>query len=87
MQLYKWNLRLVNGRYGDLEQRVIRGFVRDRSADDFWWFADMDIFVRCLLEDGILEDTGDSRNVGGLLQKRFRLTAAGRDYIANWPEK
>src|SRR6059058_4281780 len=42
IQTYKLNLLLVNSRYGDLEQRVIRTFVKDRTMDAFWWFVDME---------------------------------------------
>lgn len=45
MQIYKLNLTLVNSRYGDLEQRIIRGFVKDRSTDECWWFAEMEILL------------------------------------------
>jgi 5-methylcytosine-specific restriction endonuclease McrA len=35
MRIYKLNLLLVNSRYGDLEQRVIRRFVKDRTVNEF----------------------------------------------------
>jgi HNH endonuclease len=85
MQLYKLNLLLVNSRYGDLEQRVIRRFVKDRQTDEFWWFADMDILLLYLTDDGLLQDTGQTRTVGGLVQKRYQLTKKGHDYVAQWP--
>lgn len=85
MRVYKLNLLLVNSRYGDLEQRVIRGFVRDRTTDEFWWFADMEILLTYLLDDGLLQDTAKSRAIGGLVQKLYKLTKRGRDYVAQWP--
>jgi hypothetical protein len=85
MQTYKLNLLLVNSRYGDLEQRVIRGFVKDRTTDEFWWFVDMEILLLNLLEDGLLQDEGQTKNVGGLVQKLYKLTAKGREYVAQWP--
>jgi hypothetical protein len=87
MQTYKLNLLLMNSRYGDLEQRVIRGFVKDRSTDEFWWFVDMEILLLNLLEDGFLQDGGQSKYVGGLVQKLYKLTVKGRDYVAQWPLK
>ena len=57
MRAYKLNLLLVHGRYGDLERRVIRMFISDKMADEFWWFADMEILLLYLLEDGILIGT------------------------------
>ncbi len=85
MRTYKLNLLLVNSRYGDLEQRVIRTFVKDRTTDAFWWFVDMEILLLNLLDDGLLHDGGQTRNVGGLVQKLYQLTAKGRDYVAQWP--
>jgi len=85
MQTYKLNLLLVNSRYGDLEQRVIRSFLKDRTTDTFWWFVDMEILLLNLLDDGLLHDGGQTRYVGGLVQNLYRLTAKGRDYIDQWP--
>jgi len=80
MRIYKLNLLLVNSRYGDLEQRVIRRFVKDRTTDEFWWFVDMDILLLNLVEDGILQETDRTRNVGGLVQKLYKLSTKGQDY-------
>jgi len=85
MQVYKLNLFLINSRYGDLEQRVIRGFIQDRSTDGFWWFAEMEILLLYLLDDGLLEDTGQTKQVAGLTQNLYRLTKTGHEYIAQWP--
>ncbi|MGC8641002.1 MAG: hypothetical protein ACP5XB_14145 [Isosphaeraceae bacterium] len=85
MRTYKLNLRLVHSRYGDLEQRLIRTFINDRTTREFWWFAEMEILLSYLLEDGLLEDTGKTRQQGGLLQKLYRLTKSGQQYVAQWP--
>src|SRR5262249_21004157 len=85
MQIYKLNLFLVNSRYGDLEQRVIRHFVKDRTTDEFWWFADMDILLLYLIDYGLLQDTGQVRKVGGLVQKLYKLTQKSQEYVAQWP--
>src|SRR5437879_5881813 len=50
MQTYKLNLFLVSSRYGDLEQRLIRKFVKDRRTNEFWWFATMDILLLYLID-------------------------------------
>jgi hypothetical protein len=85
MQTYKLNLLLLNSRYGDLEQRIIRGFIEDRTTDGFWWFVDMQILLMNLLEDGILQETDQTKALGGLVQKLYKLTAKGREYIGQWP--
>jgi len=85
MQIYKLNLLLTNSRYGDLEQRVIKTFVKDRKTTDFWWFADMEILLVCLIDDSLLAFAGQTRMVGGLSQRLYHLTKQGTDYIAQWP--
>ena len=85
MRIYKLNLLLVNSRYGNLERRVIGGFVKDRNTDEFWWFEDMTIFLLYLMEDGLLRDTGQARTVGGLAQRLYKLTDKGREYVNQWP--
>jgi len=85
MRTYKLNLLLVHSRYGDLEQRLIRMFVKDRTIEAFWWFTEMEILLTYLLEDGLLQDTGKTRQHGGLCQKLYKLTKSGQLYVAQWP--
>jgi hypothetical protein len=85
MRTYKLNLLLVHSRYGDLEQRLIRMLVKDRTTDEFWWFADMQILLPYLLDDGLIQDTGKMRKQGGLVQKLYKLTKNGQMYVAQWP--
>jgi DNA-binding PadR family transcriptional regulator len=59
--------------------------VKDRSGEDFWWFADMEIMLLYLLDDGLLQDSGQTRVVGGLPQKLYKLTTKGREYVSQWP--
>jgi hypothetical protein len=85
MRVYKLNLLLIHSRYGDLEQRLISIFVKDRRCKEFWWFADMEILLTYLVDDGLLQDTGETRQRGGLAQKLFKLTQKGEEYISQWP--
>lgn len=85
MQRYKLNLLLVNSRYGDLEQRVIYHFVKHRASEGFWWFADMEILLIRLLEDGLLTSSGQTRLIAGLAQKLYKLTKNGIGYVQQWP--
>src|SRR5438034_777255 len=87
MQIYKLNLLLINSRYGDLEQRLIRQFAKDRQTEEFWMMGELEILLIYLLEDGLLEDAKQTRTVrGGIEQKLYKLTKKGREYIAQWPE-
>jgi DNA-binding PadR family transcriptional regulator len=47
----------------------------------------MDLLLLYLIEDDLLQYTGQVRNVGGLEQKRYKLTKKGREYVAQWPTK
>jgi HNH endonuclease len=87
MQIYKLNLLLLNSRYGDLEQRVIQGFVENRSNSDFWWFSEMEILLARLIEDGLLRRTGRTRTTGGLVQNEYTLTNEGSAFVGQWPAK
>lgn len=87
MQTYKLNLLLVNSRYGDLEQRIIHHFVKDRASEGFWWFAEMEILLVRLVEDGLLLDSGQTRLIAGLDQKLYKLTENGVRYVQQWPDE
>jgi len=87
MVAYKRNLLVFSSRYGDLERRVIRRFSESSDIGEIWLISDLDILLRNLLEDGLLQDTGDVRGYGsggGPVQKRYCLTDAGRAYIEAW---
>jgi hypothetical protein len=89
MQQYKANLSVVTGRYGHVEQRVLR-FFSDQPGENEISLADgFDILVMYLVQDGLLEDTGKPRGmrISGVLfawAKRYRLTDKGRDFINKW---
>src|SRR5262249_1840015 len=59
--------------------------------EDVWILDNMEIMLMYLLDDGILEPTGQVENIkeGALSKKQYRLTARGRDSIGRWfpPEK
>lgn len=84
MLIYKHALLMKSSRYGDLEQRLLRKFSRD-GVDEAWLLADLDILLQFLLEDRLLEDSGQTRNAGGVVQKLYRLTTEGKKYLATWP--
>jgi DNA-binding PadR family transcriptional regulator len=66
-------------------QRIIRGFVKDRTNEEFWWFAEMETLLTYLIDDGLLQDSGKTRQSGGLVQKLYKLTKSGQLYVAQWP--
>lgn len=72
MHQYKFNLSLRNSRYGDLEQRLMRKFAKDRTGDEVWLIGELEILLAYLLEDGVLEDAKKTRTMeGGLVRKLY----------------
>ena len=100
MKQYKANLSVLTGRYGDLEQRVLRFFARRPEEDEIELPERLDILLMYLLEDGLLEGGRLGRsytmtiNYGGDkddldLPSRptteiYRLTDKGREFITRW---
>lgn len=91
MQRYKANLAIVNGRYGDLEKRVLQYFVDNPSKDQVVLFGGLDFLLMYLLKDGLIEDTGHQGGVGlggdhGVVwsEKAYRLTGTGKAFIRIW---
>lgn len=58
IRAYKANLRILNGRYGDLERRVLDHFVRDPDATTITIDRSHALLLAYLIEDGLLEEAG-----------------------------
>ena len=86
MLIYKYNLSASNGRYGDLERRVIQLFARNPDRDDIWLLDGLEILLMYLLEDGMIEATGlvEVIKEKTLTRKQYRPTDRGRDFISRW---
>jgi len=63
MLQYKSNLSILNGRYGDLEQRILRLFSQQPSANQIWLPGGLDILVMNLTIDCMLVDTNQNSGV------------------------
>ena len=87
---YKHKLLILNSRYGDLEQRIVK-LLRNPDREDIWILDSLEILIMYLLEDGIIGPTGLVEEIieKSLSKKQYSLTAAGRDYISRWfpPER
>jgi hypothetical protein len=87
MLQYKANLSVLNGRYGDLEQRVLRLFAENPDACQIWLPGGFDILLLNLLKDGFVIDTGQNSGVilaGVPSAKLYQLTDKGREFIRKW---
>lgn len=88
MLRYKANLSVVSGRYGDLEQRVLRVFADNPTANFIDLPGGQQIHLLYLLRDGLLADTGmapwATQVQGANTHDRYVLTEKGRAFIHRW---
>jgi HNH endonuclease len=87
MLQYKANLSVLNGRYGELEQRVMRLFASAPEVDHIQLPGGYDLLLLYLLQDGLLIDVPQQTGMwllGQPLQKMYRLTPKGRSFIDRW---
>jgi hypothetical protein len=87
MLLYKHRLQVLNRRYSEVENRVLVMLVSRAPDGSILLLEDLEILIVQLLEDGLLEDSGEREAVssdGRLSRKRYRLTSRGRAYVAQW---
>jgi hypothetical protein len=87
MQIYKHNLGVLTVRYGDFEQRVLKVFSENQSANQIWLPGGLDIMVMYLIQDGLLVDTGQTSGVilsGMPSQKLYQLTPSGKEFVNKW---
>ena len=87
IRIYKHNLAILNGRYGDLEQRILTIFAEQPDNNLIKLPGGFDILVLYLLRDGLLLDTGQTSGVyicGKPTEKTYTLTPKGRTFINQW---
>ena len=89
MLLYKRNLSLLAGRYGDLERRILGHFAEDSCHSTVTLPGGFDILVMYLVRDKLLQKTG--RTSGIIMnnmpsQEEYELTENGRDLVTRWRE-
>ncbi|HEY1216703.1 MAG TPA: HNH endonuclease signature motif containing protein, partial [Bryobacteraceae bacterium] len=87
---YKANLAVVNGRYGDLERRVIEALSSEPELVTFQLPGGLEILLKYLLEDRIIETYSYdpvSVNIMGVTSiSYYDVTAKGRDFIQRWSD-
>ena len=87
MLQYKANLSVINSRYGDLEQRVLRIFAENPQVSVIYLPGGLDILLMYLLEDNLISDTGETSGVyisGVPSSKAYAITTSGRAFIDKW---
>ncbi len=91
MQHYKANLSVLNGRYGDLERRLMLYFAEEPNNGTVTLPGSLDILLMYLVQDGLLLRLGEPQGVSlrMLGQPQFlvyQLTPEGRSFIETWLE-
>lgn len=91
MYRYKANLAILNGRYGDLEKRVLQYFADKPNENEIVLFGGLEVLLSYLMKDGLIKDTGKTGGVGfggdyGTIwtEKPYELTDNGRAFIKKW---
>lgn len=88
MVIYKCNLALLLGRYGDVERRVLKGFAEHPEVNYIDLPGGLQVFLLYLLEDGLLIDGGlapwATQIQGVNTHDRYFLTEKGRTFVDRW---
>jgi hypothetical protein len=89
MLQYKANLSVMNGRYGEMEQRLLRAFSEGGGEQGLTMQlpGGLDILLINLINDGMLKQVegGASVLIMGLPQVAYyQLTAKGSEFIKRW---
>jgi hypothetical protein len=87
MLQYKANLSIVNGRYGEIEQRILKLAADQPGKDLIWLPGGLDIMVMNLLQDGFLEFTPHNSGVilsGIPSMVAYRITPSGQEFVNRW---
>lgn len=79
---YKLNLSIVNSRYGDLEQRVLRHFSCVPQPKNIYIFKSLDILLMYILQDGLIEKDEFNSIMGDY--DIYELTEKGQTFILKW---
>jgi predicted transcriptional regulator len=80
---YKANLVLLNGRYSDLERRVLKMFVEKSNLESVWIEKSLDILMMYLVQDGLVLKDQDIK-YHFATGTPYCLTDKGRDFIGRW---
>lgn len=95
---YKANLAVLNGRYSDIERRFLQAIaeLRDDMNHRCYWLplpGAMDLQLRALIEDGIIEKIGRVGKGGGVdwdpddgpaAQEYWTITGKGEAFLDRW---
>jgi hypothetical protein len=84
LRLYKHNLALITGRYGDLERRVLDLFVEHHEVDYVTLPTGLEAMMSYMVHDGIVDLRVPANEVNTLRYPSFReywLTDTGQPFV------
>lgn len=91
IRIIKKNLGRVNGRYGDLEKRILRYFGDNPKRSEIKLTAsnENEIHLMYVLKDGLIHKAGEELPKGGsftsgIMIAIYELTPEGREFIRKW---
>ena len=92
MVQYKASLTIVNGRYGDLERRILDLFAQNPEDNVIQLPGSLEILIYYLLKDGMLQRMSVRSGIsvsgsGGeveLTPRSYKLTDKGRNFVDRW---
>ncbi len=84
MLQYKANLSILNGRYGDLERRVLRYFAACRDRESIYLPQGFDILLMYLFADGFLVETEQLKYQFSKEGTVYHITPQGREFVEKW---
>ncbi|WP_282698205.1 HNH endonuclease signature motif containing protein [Streptomyces sp. CC208A] len=88
---YKANLAVLNGRYSDLERRMLEAAAETPGNTIFPIHRSVALLVRHLVADGIFARLRD-HGLGGLsmngqeVEQYYAITPKGREFVRRWQE-
>ncbi|MFI5495252.1 HNH endonuclease [Actinoplanes sp. NPDC051859] len=92
LQQYKANLRLVNNKYGGIEQHILEYFALNPSDASIQLAYGQKFMITYLLRDGLLEPVeatgdlvvGDPSNPELRVLQSYGLSESGREFVEKW---
>lgn len=84
MLQYKANLSVLNGRYGDLERRVLLYFAESSDRDSIYLAKGFDILLMYLIADGFLVETDELKYRFSKEGTLYYITDQGREFVDKW---
>ena len=87
MRQYKANLSVLNGRYGDLERRVLKFFAETPGRDFIWLSTSLEFLLMYLIDDGLLRKEEDPRLLHTYpydYGAAYHITTKGKEFVRKW---